>query len=156
MLGGLGSSYLQHARGLDAYNLYTIVRLPNGVFSPYTPISTNVLFFDRSGPTRDIWYFEHPLPEGRKNYTKTHPLQFEEFDPMFQWWHERSEGDHSWRVSADHIRTNGYNLDLRNPATPDSLEHLLPSELAKTLLGKEHQIVQLVAEIQRLVSEANL
>ena len=58
---------------LENFNLHTVVRLPNGVFSPYTPIPTNVLFFDRSGPTTDIWYYEHPLPEGRKNYTKTSP-----------------------------------------------------------------------------------
>jgi len=64
---------------LKEFNLHTIVRLPNGVFAPYTPIPTNLLFFDRSGPTRGIWYYEHPLPEGRKNYTKTAPLQFDEF-----------------------------------------------------------------------------
>ena len=64
---------------LKEFNLHTIVRLPNGVFAPYTSIPTNLLFFDRSGPTKDIWYYEQPLPEGRKNYTKTQPLQFEEF-----------------------------------------------------------------------------
>jgi hypothetical protein len=55
---------------LKEFNLHTIVRLPNGVFSPYTPIPTNILFFDRSGPTKEVWYYDHPLPEGRKNYTK--------------------------------------------------------------------------------------
>ncbi len=67
---------------LKEFNLHTIVRLPNGVFAPYTPIPTNLLFFDRSGPTKEVWYYEHPLPEGRKNYTKTQPLQFEEFAPL--------------------------------------------------------------------------
>ena len=67
---------------LKEFNLHTIVRLPNGVFAPYTSIPTNVLFFDRSGPTKDVWYYEHPLPEGRKNYTKTQPIQFEEFAPL--------------------------------------------------------------------------
>ena len=64
---------------LKEFNLHTIVRLPNGVFAPYTSIPTNMLFFDRSGPTKDVWYYEQPLPEGRKNYTKTQPMQFEEF-----------------------------------------------------------------------------
>src|SRR5207249_7130461 len=63
---------------LKEFNLHTIVRLPNGVFAPYTSIRTNILFFDRSGPTSHIWYYEHPLPEGRKSYSKTQPLQFEE------------------------------------------------------------------------------
>src|SRR5438552_2943847 len=65
---------------LKEFNLHTIVRLPNGVFAPYTSTPTNILFFDRSGPTREVWYYEQPLPEGRKNYTKTAPIQFEEFD----------------------------------------------------------------------------
>jgi type I restriction enzyme M protein len=56
---------------LKEFNLHTVVRLPNGVFAPYTGIATNLLFFDRSGPTKEVWYYEHPLPEGRKNYTKT-------------------------------------------------------------------------------------
>jgi type I restriction enzyme M protein len=74
---------------LKDFNLHTIVRLPNGVFAPYTSIPTNLLFFDRSGPTRDVWYYEHPLPEGRKNYTKTVPLQFEEFAACQAWWSQR-------------------------------------------------------------------
>jgi type I restriction enzyme M protein len=59
---------------LKEFHLHTIVRLPNGVFAPYTGIQTNILFFDRSGPTREVWYYEHQLPEGRKNYTKTAPI----------------------------------------------------------------------------------
>ena len=70
---------------LKEFNLHTIVRLPNGVFAPYTSIPTNVLFFDRSGPTREVWYYEQPLPEGRKNYTKTAPIQFEEFTLLVAW-----------------------------------------------------------------------
>src|SRR5207253_9852531 len=62
---------------LKDFNLHTIVRLPNGVFAPYTNIPTNLLFFDRSGATKDVWYYEHQLPEGKKNYTKTAPIQFD-------------------------------------------------------------------------------
>src|SRR5436309_4561329 len=63
---------------LNEFNLHTIVRLPEGVFAPYTSITTNVIIFDRGGPTTDIWYYEQPLPEGRKSYTKTKPLQYED------------------------------------------------------------------------------
>ena len=81
---------------LKEFNLHTIVRLPNGVFAPYTSIPTNILFFDRSGPTREVWYYEQPLPEGRKNYTKTAPIQFEEFAPLVQWWTKREANDRAW------------------------------------------------------------
>jgi type I restriction enzyme M protein len=82
---------------LKEYNLKTIVRLPNGVFSPYTSIPTNILFFERSGPTQDVWYYEQPLPEGRKNYTKTAAIRFEEFDPIIAWWDKREETDRAWK-----------------------------------------------------------
>ena len=74
---------------LTEFNLHTIVRLPNGVFAPYTSIPTNILFFDRSGPTEDVWYYEQPLPEGGKQYTKTQPMQFEEFADCLAWWNKR-------------------------------------------------------------------
>lgn len=81
---------------LDKFNLHTIVRLPNGVFSPYTLIPTNVLFFE-AGKTEEIWFYEHPLPAGRKNYTKTTPLRYEELAPCRDWWggreRQRASGD---------------------------------------------------------------
>jgi type I restriction enzyme M protein len=85
---------------LRDYNLHTIVRLPNGVFAPYTSIPTNLLFFDRSGPTETIWYYEIPLPEGRKQYTKTKPMQAEDFADCLAWFHaaQREEDEHAWRV----------------------------------------------------------
>jgi type I restriction enzyme M protein len=100
---------------LKEFNLHTIVRLPNGVFSPYTGIPTNVLFFDRSAPTCDVWYYEHPLPEGRKNYTKTQPLQFEEFAPLIAWWKHRKESERAWKVPAAELLAENCNLDRRNP-----------------------------------------
>lgn len=83
---------------LTKFNLHTIIRLPNGVFSPYTSIPTNLLFFDRGGPTEHIWYYEQPLPEGKKNYTKTAPIQFEEFADCIQWWGKRAENERAWKV----------------------------------------------------------
>jgi hypothetical protein len=80
------------------YNLHTVVRLPNGVFAPYTSIPTNLLFFDRSGATEEIWYYELPPPAGRKNYSKTVPMQYEEFGDCLAWWNDRVENDRAWRV----------------------------------------------------------
>jgi len=138
---------------LREFNLHTIVRLPNGVFSPYAAIPTNLLFFDRSGPTTDVWYYEHPLPEGRKNYTKTQPLQFDEFAPMLAWWSAREESERAWRVPAAELVANGCNLDLKNPRSPDEVEHRSPEELAESIIEKERRILELMSEIRELVSE---
>ena len=100
---------------LKEFNLHTIVRLPNGVFAPYTGIPTNLLFFDRSGPTKEVWYYEHPLPEGRKNYTKTAPIQFEEFATCQAWWSKREENDRAWKVPVAELIANNCNLDRKNP-----------------------------------------
>src|SRR3972149_4117096 len=91
---------------LKEFNLHTIVRLPNGVFAPYTSIPTNLLFFDKDGPTKEIWYYELPLPEGRKNYTKTAPLQDAEFEECRALWAKREAGPRSWKVPAAELLAN--------------------------------------------------
>lgn len=136
---------------VENYNLHTVVRLPNGVFAPYTPIPTNVLFFDRSGRTTETWYYEHPPPESRKNYTKTKPLQFEEFEPLFAWWAQRDETDHAWNVPIDVFEENGYNLDLKNPRGPKRLEHLPPVELVDSILAKEARISEIIGGVRELL-----
>ncbi len=140
---------------LKEFNLHTIVRLPNGVFAPYTSIPTNLLFFDRSGPTKEIWYYEHPLPEGRKNYTKTQPLQFEEFAPCVAWWTNREENDRAWKVSVndvlkydEHGNLISVNLDIKNPNGKQDFEHLPPEQLVDDILKKEQRIMQIMTEIK--------
>ena len=93
------------------------------------------------------------MPEERKNnYTKTRPLQFEEFEPLFAWWRDRKESDTSWLVKADAIRANGCNLDVKNPRAPERLEHLPPEELVKSVLVKERRISALVEELAALIN----
>ncbi len=133
---------------LTRFNLHTVVRLPNGVFAPYTSIPTNVLFFDASKPTEEVWFYEQPLPEGRKNYTKTQPLQFEEFAPCLAWWRAREENAQAWRVPAREILANGCNLDLKNPRAKQDLEHLPPEQLAASIVEKERRIAELMEEIR--------
>ncbi len=142
---------------LKDFNLHTIVRLPNGVFAPYTAIPTNLLFFDRAGPTKDIWYYELPLPEGRRSYTKTKPVQIEEFADCIKWFQmkRRKETDHAWRVSAkDVLKYDGAgnlvscNLDIKNPDSAAALEHLPPEQLVEDILGKERRIIQIMEEIK--------
>jgi type I restriction enzyme M protein len=145
---------------LKDFNLHTIVRLPNGVFAPYTSIPTNLLFFDRSGPTKDVWYYEQPLPEGRKNYTKTQPIQFEEFADCIAWWHGstgsprgRKENDRAWKVPAADILKNGCNLDIKTPRSKIDFEHLPPEQLADDILKKEQRIAVIIGEIKDLLKQ---
>jgi type I restriction enzyme M protein len=133
---------------LKDFNLHTIVRLPNGVFAPYTSIPTNILFFDRSGPTKEVWYYGQPLPHGRKNYTKTQPMQFEEFKDCIAWWSERDENDRAWRVSVKELLDANCNLDRKNPHAKMDFEHLPPDQLADDILKKELRIAELMREIK--------
>jgi type I restriction enzyme M protein len=138
---------------LKEFNLHTIVRLRNGVFAPYTSIPTNLLFFDRSGPTREVWYYEHPLPEGRKNYTKTAPIQFEEFAPLVAWWTKRAENERAWRVPAAELLAAGCNLYRKNPRAKEDITHLPPDELAVSILSKEQRIAEIMGNIRNLLAK---
>ena len=139
---------------LRKWDLHTIVRLPEGVFEPYTSIPANLLFF-RAAPssshqfcTREVWFYEQPLPEGRKKYTKTNALTFEEFEPCRQWWNQREETSQAWRVPIETLIENGFNLDIKNPNRKDELEHLPPAQLLDGLVQKEQQILRLLEEIR--------
>ncbi|MBU1109623.1 MAG: type I restriction-modification system subunit M [Candidatus Riflebacteria bacterium] len=100
---------------LEEFNLHTIVRLPKGVFSPYTGINTNILFFEKDGPTKQVWFFEHPYPEGYKSYSRRNPLTIEEFDREKSWWNKRKPNEYAWKVPVEEIVARNYNLDCKNP-----------------------------------------
>lgn len=135
---------------LAEFNLHTIVRLPNGVFSPYTGINTNLLFFEKGKPTKEIWYFEHKLPEGYKTYNKSKPIRIEEFDVEKQWWKDRTNEKFSkvcWKVTIDEIKKRNYNLDIKNPALGDIKETLSKEEILKALNSNNEKISKILAEI---------
>lgn len=145
------------AKVLKEFNLHTIVRLPNGTFSPYTLIPTNILFFERGGPTKDIWFYEHPLPDGRKNYTKTKPLRYEEFTDCEAWWAGSDRGDraetvHAWSVPVADVKN--FNLDLNNPNRPDDLAHRPPAELIAELIDAERRILSLLEQLEAEMADA--
>jgi type I restriction enzyme M protein len=133
---------------LTEWNLHTIVRLPNGVFAPYTSIPTNILFFDRSGPAKALWYYEHPLPIGRKNYNKTQPIQFGEFSECLAWWWKRDENEQAWQVPVEELLKGDCNLDRKNPRTIRDFEHLPPERIVDDILAKERRIIELMDEIK--------
>lgn len=120
---------------LETCNLHTIVRLPNSVFKPYASVATNLIFFTKGDPTKEIWYWEHKLPKGVKAYSKTKPIQKREFDSLKKWWNERKENEQAWKVSIKTIEENGYNLDIKNPHIEEE-EHTYSS---KELLSMLHE-----------------
>ncbi|MCP4263321.1 MAG: SAM-dependent DNA methyltransferase [Planctomycetes bacterium] len=113
---------------LKECNLHTIVRLPNGVFNPYTGIKTNLLFFTKGDQTKEIWYYEHPYPPGAKSYNKTKPMRIEEFETEKAWWDDRTESDFAWKVPLQQIIDSNYNLDIKNPKIEEE-SHRDPVEL---------------------------
>lgn len=125
-------------------NLHTVVRLPDGVFAPYTDIPSNLLFFEKSGRTKEVWFYEIPPPDGRKKYSKTKPMRFEEFANCQSWWSQREENERAWRVPVADLEATGFNLDLHNPNRPDDLTHRAPTELLSELLEVEREIVTLL------------
>ncbi|MCK5149708.1 N-6 DNA methylase [Candidatus Pacearchaeota archaeon] len=130
---------------LSEFNLHTIVRLPNGVFNPYTGIRTNLLFFEKGKPTKEIWYFEHPLPEGYKTYNKGKPIQIKEFDLEKQWWENRKENKYAWKVSINEIQKRTYNLDINNPNGKEEEEILSSKEILEKLeesMGKSKELIE--------------
>lgn len=114
-------------------NLHTIVRLPNSVFQPYASVATNLLFFTKGTPTKEIWYYEHKLPEGQKAYSKTKPIKISEFDTLKEWWANREENGQAWKVDIDTIKKNGFNLDIKNPNKVDEEETHTSSEILDML-----------------------
>ena len=118
---------------LDDCNLHTIIRLPNSVFQPYASVATNLLFFEKGKPTKEVWYYEHKLPEGQKSYSKTKPIRIEEFDPIRKWWKNREEIELAWKVDIETIKKSGYNLDIKNPHKAEEEEIHSSSELLDML-----------------------
>jgi type I restriction enzyme M protein len=149
--GGVGARIKKHL--LAACNLHTIVRLPEGAFAPYTNIPTNLLFFDKTGETKEVWFYEIVPPDGRKKYSKMKPLRFEEFAECQAWWANRAENNHAWRVPIGDIEGDDYNLDLRNPFRPTDLAHRPPAELLAELVETEREILDLLSGLQATVTK---
>src|SRR5690606_3151459 len=142
---------------LEECNLHTIVRLPNSVFRPYASIGTNLLFFEKGEPTKEIWYWEHQVPEGQKAYSMTKPIRLEHLSDCVKWWggttrKGRKETERAWKVSADEIKTRGYNLDIKNPHTIQE-DHGDPETLLEELTNAEAEVVAIRKQLKSILSE---
>ncbi len=150
---------------LKQCNLHTIVRLPNGVFNPYTGIKTNILFFTKKPEseqpgTKEIWFYEHPYPEGVTSYNKTKPMRFEEFQTELDWWgseedqfKSRSETEQAWKVSIEDIVLRNYNLDISNPHKAELVSHD-PEELLARYDEQQGQIQDLRDQLKSILENA--
>lgn len=140
---------------LNGFNLHTIIRLPSSVFSPYTSITTNILFFDKTGPTKETWIYRLDKPEGYKNFSKTKPMKLEHFEPVISWWHQREEiledgFDKAKKFTREDLEEKyGYNLDLCG--YPHEEEVILaPHDLIHEY---QEERASLNAEIDRVLEE---
>lgn len=127
-------------------NLHTIIRLPQSTFFPAT-VSTNLLFFEKGSPTQEIWYYEHRLPEGQKSYSKTKSIQFEEFQPLIEWWDKRVENEVAWKVNVEDLKD--WDLDVKNPVKVESEEIKSSKELLKLLTNSLKNSSSLISEITK-------
>ncbi len=141
---------------LKRCNLHTIVRLPNGVFNPYTGIKTNLLFFEKGTPTKDIWYFAHPYPKGVKSYNKGKPINIMEFDLEKAWWNDRENEEYTkyaWKVTAQEIEARNYNLDVKNP-WQESDDLASPEEILEQYRATEQHIDTIQEKIINVLTDA--
>jgi type I restriction enzyme M protein len=145
---------------LDECNLHTIVRLPNSVFKPYAGIGTNLLFFEKGEPTKEIWFYEHRVPDGQKSYSMTRPIRVDHLKGCADWWGGRKrkgrvENEVAWLVSADEVKSRGYNLDFKNPHTITA-DHGDPKELLAKLDEAEEETATLRNQLKAILGEALL
>lgn len=129
-------------------NLHTIIRLPQSTFFPAT-VSTNLLFFEKGSKTNDIWYYEHKLPEGQKSYSKTKAIQFEEFQPIIDWWNNREENDQAWKVNVKDLKD--WDLDIKNPVQEEEEEIFSSDELLEKLKNSFSTSNSIINEIKEML-----
>jgi type I restriction enzyme M protein len=143
---------------MEECNLHTIVRMPNSVFKPYASIGTNLLFFEKGGPTKEIWFYEHRVPEGQKAYSMTKPIRTEHLQGCIDWWggarRKGREGTpQAWKVSADDVKARDYNLDIKNPHTVAD-DHGEPNVLLGNLSSAEAETTSLRNQLKAMLAEA--
>jgi type I restriction enzyme M protein len=143
---------------MEECNLHTIVRLPNSVFKPYASIGTNLLFFEKGEPTKEIWFYEHRVPDGQKAYSMTKPIRLEHLQGCIDWWggktrKGREETSQAWKVTAEEVKARGYNLDIKNPHTVAD-DHGDPDVLLESLNAAEVETVSLRDQLKAILAEA--
>jgi len=148
-IGGVGARVRKKL--LEECNLHTIIKLPKSIFSPYTDIATNILFFEKDGPTEEIWFYQMKLREGLKAYNKTNPIEFGDFQEVIKWWKSRKENKYAWKTSISKIK----NSDLYITNQNDLVEHnkLSPHEMMDKILNNQKKTFQLLSETKKIIDD---
>ena len=133
---------------LEDCNVHTIVRLPQSVFAPYATVNTNLIFFEKGKPTKEIWYYEHTLPDGQKAYNKTKPIRIEEFDTLKAWWKKREESQVAWKVPIQTIIDRSYDLDIKNPNKKVEEVELNIGKILSTLKTENNKVSTIIEELE--------
>lgn len=136
------------------FNLHTVIRMPHSVFAPYTSITTNILFFDRTKPTEETWFYRLDMPEGYKNFSKTKPMELKHFDAVVNWWNNREEinvdgFDKAKKFTAEEIAARNYNIDLCG--YPHEEEEILPPK--ELIQQYQEKRASLNADIDRTLAQ---
>lgn len=139
---------------LSEFNLHTVIRMPHSVFAPYTSITTNVLFFDRTGSTKETWFYRLDMPEGYKNFSKTKPMKLEHFAPAIEWWDNREEitidgFDKAKKYTVEELKARSYNIDLCG--YPHEEEEILPPK--ELIQQYQEKRASLNADIDRILAQ---
>ncbi|MGB2038173.1 MAG: N-6 DNA methylase [Candidatus Poseidoniaceae archaeon] len=131
-------------RLVEECNLHTIIQLPNSTFKPYAAVATNILFFVKGTPTSDTWFYQHKVPDGQKNYSKTKPIKSRDLEPIKLWWGDREESENSWRISIQDIIDSDYAIfDWKNPNIPED-----EYEAADSLMEQYREQTEIVDSIK--------
>ncbi|ADB39099.1 HsdM family class I SAM-dependent methyltransferase [Spirosoma linguale] len=172
-LTGEGVKQRVRQKLLEDCDLHTIVRLPNSVFQPYATVATNLLFFEKKRTTglaapdsdlplfsngetndsdryatREIWYYEHRLPEGQKSYSKTKTIQLKEFEPLKAWWTNRVESDQAWRVPIQTIIDRKFDLDIKNPNRKEEVMEFNSTELIDRIIAGNQRVTAILEKLK--------
>lgn len=139
---------------LSEFNLHTVIRMPHSVFAPYTSITTNILFFDRTGSTKETWFYRLDMPDGYKNFSKTKPMKLEHFAPAIEWWSDRQEinidgFDKAKKYTAEELAERNYNIDLCG--FPHEEEEILPPK--ELIQQYQEKRASLNADIDRILEQ---
>ena len=136
------------------FNLHTVIRMPHSVFAPYTSITTNILFFDRTKPTEETWFYRLDMPDGYKNFSKTKPMELKHFAPAIEWWDNREEitvdgFDKAKKYTVQEIAEKNYNIDLCG--YPHEEEEILPPK--ELIQQYQEKRASLNADIDRILGQ---
>lgn len=150
-LTGDGVKQRVRQRLLEECNLHTIIRLPNSVFKPYATVATNLLFFTKGTPTKEVWYYQHKYQPGVKSYSKTTPLKIEEFEPIKKWWNDRNESEVSWKVPIETIIERRYDLDIKNPNETVEDTEDTANDILSRIDSEQANIHSLIGQLKELL-----